>query len=184
LLFFIGYVGNVLGVTLRGVGIPWLKFDLPILTGCAIFTATITLTLKRWSAWERSLLAISLGALGWWMVLALVTAFWLPGASYLFLWPTLLGALGLGVSLQARAGSPTATIANLLCATPVLVLLPPLLRNLFDAFSLEAAAPGTILVVLFLGITLPVLEPVIAPSSSLKELATVARCQPRAMQHT
>jgi hypothetical protein len=183
LLFFSGYVGNIVGVTFRGVGIPWLKFDLPILTGCAIFTAVITLALKRWPAWERSFLALSAGALAWWVALALVTAFWLPGSSYLFAWPALLGALGLGVSIWAGPWSPAATIANLLCATPALVLLPPLVRNLFDALSLEAAAPGMILVVLFLGTTLPLLGPVIAPGSSSRKFPTVARPQLKVMQH-
>jgi len=166
LLFVVGFLWNVLGLLFYGVKVPWLKFDVPILTGCAMLTAAMTLVLKRWSAGARSLLALSLGALSWWLVLTLFTALWLPGSSYLFVWPTLFGVLGLGVSLRARPGATSARIMTLLCATPALVLFPPLFRNIFDGLSLELAAPGMILVVLFLGTMLPALEPLIVPKLS------------------
>lgn len=159
LLFGLGLVWNVLGVFFYGVGVSWLKFDVPILTGCAILTGAMTLALKRWSAVARSLVALSFGALFWWLVLTMITACWLPGGSYLFVWPTLFGAFGLGVSLAARTSATTTRMITLLCATPVLVLFPPLFRNMFDALSLHLAAPGMVLVALFLGTMLPALEP-------------------------
>ncbi len=180
LLFVLGFLWDVLGVLFYGIRVPWLKFDVPILTGCAILTATVTLLLKRWSAGARSLLALSLGALSWWVALTLITALWLPGSSYLFVWPTLFGVVGLGVSLGARTGAIPVRIMTLLCATPALVLFPPLFRNMFDGLSLDLAAPGMILVVLFLGTILPALEPLIVPSLTWHPLSKVSPAQPGA----
>jgi hypothetical protein len=163
LLFALGFVWNTVGLLFYGVSVSWLKFDVPILTGCAILTAMATLALKRWSAGTRSLTALSLGALFWWLALTLLTALWFPGGSYLFAWPTLFGVLGLGVSLVAQPGTTAQRATALLCTTPALVLFPPLVRNMFDALSLDQAAPGMMLVALVLGTMLPALEPLIAP---------------------
>src|SRR5262249_36095921 len=97
ILFVLGFVWDVLSLLCYGIRVPWLKFDVLILTGCAILTAVITLVLKRWSAGVRCLLDLSLGALSWWLALTLVTAWYFPGSSYLFVWPTLFGVLGLGL---------------------------------------------------------------------------------------
>jgi hypothetical protein len=177
LVFGLGFVWNVFGSEFYGVRVPWLKFDVPILTGCAIVIATVTLAFKRWSAGARSLPALSLGALSWWLALTLFTAWWHPGSSYLFVWPTLFGVLGLGISLEARTGSTAARIITLLCATPALVLFPPLFRNMFDALSLDLAAPGMILVALFLGTMVPALEPLFVRELSWHEPSRLS--QPR-----
>jgi hypothetical protein len=177
LLFGLGLVWNTLGVLFYGVRIPWLKFDVPILIGGAILTATATLALKRSTARVRSLVALSLGALSWWLALSLITAWWLPGSSYLFVWPTLFGVLGLGISMRARTRATAAGVVTLLCATPTLVLFPPLFRNMVDALSLDFAAPGMLLVVLFLGTMLPALEPLIVCERSWHPPAKLSQTQ-------
>jgi len=93
-------------------------------------------------------------------------------------WPTLFGVLGLGVSMGARAGAVSTRIITLLCATPALVLFPPLLRNMFDGLSLDLAAPGMIVVVLFLGSMLPALEPLIAPKLTWRQFPNVPQVRP------
>jgi len=99
------------------------------------------------------------------LVLSLVTAFWLPGASYLFVWPTLFGLLGLGVSIGLRPGSALAWFATLLCSIPSLILLPPLLRTTFDGLSLGMAAPTMIVVVLFAETLVPLGGSLVAPEA-------------------
>ena len=103
--------------------IPWQKYDVPIMTGCALVTAIVTLALERWSGSDRPLMALCLGAFFWWLVLSLATALWLPGASYLFVWPTLAGLLGLGISVQLRPGSVLAWVTTVLCSIPSLATL-------------------------------------------------------------
>jgi hypothetical protein len=117
---------------LDGAGVAWQKLDVPIMSGFAIFTAVVTLALKRWSGRWQPLAALCLGAFLWWVLLSLATALWFPGASYLFAWPTLAGLLGLGVSNLSRPDSVTTWVAGILCSIPSLVLLPPLIRTTFD----------------------------------------------------
>ena len=165
ILFLVGILWSVLSDLFNGGQIPWQKFDVPIMTGCALVTAMVTLALERWSGSRRSLVALCLGALFWWLMLSLATALWLPGASYLFVWPTLSGLLGLGISVQLRPGSVWAWVATVLCSIPSLVLMPPLIRATFDGLSLGMTAPIMILVVLFIGTILPLLGPFIAPEA-------------------
>ncbi|MFI5453847.1 MAG: M20/M25/M40 family metallo-hydrolase [Isosphaerales bacterium] len=146
-----------------GADFPWQKFDVPILTGFAALTTAVTLLVERWSGSRRSPEALCLGAFFWWVILSLATALWLPGASYLFVWPALSGLLGLGISVRLRPGSAPAWVATVLCSIPSLVLLPPLIRALFDGLSLGMMAPIIVLVVLFLGTMLPLLGPLVAP---------------------
>jgi uncharacterized membrane protein len=81
------------------------------------------------------------GAAAVWGILALLTALFLPGGSYLFLWPALLAGLGL---------SGLAAAAGWLLATPLLGLL-------FDALGLLAAAPAGLLMGLLITLSLPAL---------------------------
>ena len=106
----------------------------------------------------------------WWLILSLATALWLPGASYLFVWPTLAGLVGLGIKVKSRPGSVFAWFMTLLCSIPSLLLLPPLIRTTFNALSLDTAAPTVmILVVLFIGTTLPLLGPLVAREISPRQ---------------
>jgi len=131
-VFMLGFVWDVFAVQFYGSRVPWLKFGVLILTGCAIVTAAVTLALNRWSVGARSLVAFGFGALFWWLALTLITARWFPGSSYLFVWPTLFGVLGLGVSMRAQTRAIPVRITTLLCVTPALVLFPPLFHNMFD----------------------------------------------------
>jgi hypothetical protein len=149
-----------------GTEITWEKFDVPIMTGFALVATILTLALARSASKERSLIALASGALLWWLALSLATAFWLPGASYLFVWPTLAGLAGLGVSSRSRPGSALAWGAAVLASVPSLVLLPPLIRETFEGLSLRMAAPIVILVVLFIGTMLPILGPLVAVERS------------------
>ena len=165
ILFLGGILWSAVNDLFKSGHILWQKFDVPIMTGCALVTATVTLALERWSGSRRSLVALCLGALFWWLMLSLATALWLPGASYLFVWPTLSGLLGLGISVRLRPGSAWAWVATVLCSIPSLVLMPPLIRATFDGLSLGMTAPIMILVVLFIGTILPLLGPLVAPEA-------------------
>ncbi len=172
-LLAVGVFWNTVRSQLEKTAVSWEKLDVPILSGFAIFTASVTLAPARWSGRRRSQTGLCVGAFSWWMLLSLATAKWLPGGSYLFLWPTLTGLLGLGVSILLRPESVTARVAAVLCSIPPLVLFPPLLRIVFDALSAAMTspivvfvvlmAPIVILVVLFLGTMLPLFGPLIAP---------------------
>jgi hypothetical protein len=168
----VGVLWNITRGLLERSSVSWQKHDAAILFGFAILTAMLTLVLARWSGRRRSLTGLCLGAFSWWVVFSLATAHWLPGASYLFVWPTLFGLLGLCVSILSRPDSVKAQVAAVLCSTPSLVLLPPLISVVFDVLSAGMTAPIVVflvlmvpivsLVVLFLGTMVPILGPLIA----------------------
>ena len=54
----------------------------------------------------------------------------------------------------------------LVAAIPALVLMPPIIRNTFDGLGPRMAGLLMILVTLFLGAILPLLEPLIRPEGS------------------
>jgi hypothetical protein len=139
--------------------IPWLKYDVVIMTSCALLSTTITMALARWWANHRPFFGLVLGAFSWWLALSLATALWLPGASYLFVWPTLCGLLGLFITRWLSSGSLLAWVATLCCSVPSLLLIAPLLRATFDGLSLPFLAPTMILVVLFAEVLMPIWGP-------------------------
>jgi Peptidase family M28 len=163
ILFLVGMFWTVLrDLFTTGAAIPWQQYDVAIMTVCALLTATATLALERLSGYHRPLIALCMGALFWWLVLSLATALWLPGASYLFVWPTLAGLLGLFIKVHLRHEAVLAWVVTLFCSIPSLLLLPPLIRTTFDGLSLAMTVPIMILVVMFTGTTLPILGPLIA----------------------
>lgn len=81
------------------------------------------------------------GGLLLWLLLLLASSILIPGASYLFTWPLLIGLLAWGI-LLGRAWPPRTlgTLALLLVgALPALLLLSPVVHQLFVALSLSLA---------------------------------------------
>ncbi|WP_165922330.1 M20/M25/M40 family metallo-hydrolase [Pseudonocardia endophytica] len=94
-------------------------------------------------------------------VLGLVTAFATPGMSFLFAWPALGLALGLGVAILLRERPAAATAAVTVGAIPAVVLLVPFG---WAAFALSGISDGLPVVVLVL--TLAALTAVLVPTST------------------
>ena len=163
-LCLLGLCSSVLRELLHTAAVPWLKYDVSIMTAFALVAAAITALWTR--LWVRShqLKALILGALCWWLGLSLATAIWLPGASYLFVWPTLGSMLGLAIASRCLPGSPLASAANLLGAIPALLLLVPLIRTTFDGLSLPMTAPIMVFVVVTVGVLMPLWGPLILPA--------------------
>jgi len=65
ILFILGIAWSTLRDVLNGGHVPWLKFDVLIMTGCALFTTVVTLALARRSASRRLHVALSLGVFSW-----------------------------------------------------------------------------------------------------------------------
>ncbi len=140
---------------------PWLKYDVFIMTAFAVLSVAITVAIARWWANSRPLWGLVLGALFWWLGLSLATATWLPGASYLFVWPTLGGLIGLLISSRFARGSAPAWAAAFVGSIPALLLVAPLIRTTFDGLSLPMAEPVMVLVVLFAGVLMPLWGPLV-----------------------
>src|SRR6185437_5907825 len=80
------------------------------------------------------------GALVVWVALTLVTTVTLPGASYLFLWPALLGTFALLFSFGgAGVGWRKSFFLSLLTAVPAPLLLAPAAFLLYQAITIGIA---------------------------------------------
>lgn len=104
--------------------------------------------------------AIALAVLGWFAGLTALTAMTLPGASYMFAWPTLAGVLALGIALRWTSGESAVRLVTLAVAAAVVIAvdLPPM-ALLVSAFSVGASAvPLLSLTALGLAATTPLLE--------------------------
>ena len=161
ILWLLGAGWSVLRDVSSRPAIPWLKYDVAIMTVCALLTAAITMGLARWWSDRRPFLGLVLGGFSWWLALSLATAIWLPGASYFFVWPTICGLLGLCISIRLAPGSLMAWGITLACSVPSLLVVAPLIRATFDGLGLPLISPIMILVVLFTEVLMPIWGPLV-----------------------
>jgi len=111
---------------------------------------------------------LSLAALLWWVVLMIVTAFYLPGGSYLLTWPLLFGLVGVAVALAfPQLGRVKILAVATLCVLPGLFLFAPMIHSLGVALALSSPAILQVPVVLLLGLLIPQLYAVLKSSGWL-----------------
>lgn len=101
---------------------------------------------------------LAVGALGCWLCLAALTGIYLPGASYLFMWPLLFSLLGLAFTFvsKGRGALSVKELAVLTaCALPGIILLTPMVNLIYTGLGVGWAAAVMVLVVLLLGLLIP-----------------------------
>jgi len=135
---------------------------------------TIVLTPKR-----VQIESLATGALLWWFVLMLVTSLLLPGASFVFQWPLLFGLIAAGWLVLAPEKLNnhrwlTPMIISL-CALPVLILMAPIVYQVFLGMTLNWLPMIMAIVVLLFGLLLPQLKLIGSPFKwALPGVVTVA----------
>jgi hypothetical protein len=118
---------------------------------------------------------LTVGALLWWLVLMIVTAFYLRGASFLLTWPLLFGLVGVAVALAfPQLGRVKILAIATLCALPGLFLLAPTIHSLGVALALSSPAMMQVPVVLLLGLLIPQLYALVKSSGWLLPSAMAA----------
>lgn len=138
-----------------------------------IWTTLYTLLRKKISAE-----ALALGSFAAWTVLAGITAGFLHGASYVFLWPLAGGLIALvaaRMALTKQEPSPFWVVMVCVLALPAIVILVPLVSGLFTALGLTLQGALAIAVVtgLGLGVFLPQLELITQPNSRMASLVAI-----------
>lgn len=99
------------------------------------------------------------GALLWWLLLLLASAFALPGGSFLYAWPLAFALVGLGVVLASgEAPAAKGIVAVALSAAPGVALVAPLVYLFFVMLGLDLAGLFVALPVLLLGLCVPLLR--------------------------
>ena len=128
---------------------------------------------------------LTTGALFWWLILMILVCVYMPGASYLFTWPLLFSLAPLWLMLKGRASEDVSPwerpsigllIVLWLCALPGLVLVTPLLYQIFIGLTLGSVWVVVILLVLLLGLLVPHLSLVARPYRWLLPGAAALAC--------
>jgi peptidase M28-like protein len=112
--------------------------------------------------------SLAVGSLLWWFLLMVGTSVLMPGATFVFHWPLLFSLLGLGwMMLSAppeRAGRSILNIVVLtLCALPGIILMAPVIFQIFVGLTLNWSFLVIALLVLLFGLLLPQLRLIATP---------------------
>jgi hypothetical protein len=129
----------------------------------ALATTSAVYTLMRDRANVENL---GVGALLWWLILMVVTSFFLPGGSFLFHWPLLFSLIGLGWIILAPESKTNGSLNLLilsLCAVPGIILVVPTTYQIFVGLTLNWVALVIAMVVLLFGLLVPHLRIIAAP---------------------
>ncbi|HEV3468280.1 MAG TPA: M28 family peptidase [Pyrinomonadaceae bacterium] len=129
------------GLVLLALGAGWVVYALP-------FRGT-----RAENLWA--------GALAWWLLLLLVTAFALPLGSFLYAWPLAFALAGLWAVLASR-GAGTFTAKNIFVvaasAAPGVALVAPLVYMFFMMLGLGLIGFFSVMPLLTLGLCVPLLR--------------------------
>jgi len=123
------------------------------LLGIGLLSAGVYAASSGW--WSRRLRPADLlvAALICWALLALASAWRLPGASYLFAWPLMFAALGLFWCRDGMGRDPTGQMVVLaLAALPTLLFLVPVIQGVETSLTLDMIAVPMVLLVLAMGL--------------------------------
>ncbi len=101
------------------------------------FNAAIHVALRR----RISVQNLFIGAAFWWVMLAVLSSIFMPGASYLFIWPVLFNLAGMAFLFRHRTwrtDSLTTVIVIIAGALPIVLLWPPIIHLIFMALRFDA----------------------------------------------
>lgn len=95
------------------------------------------------------------GGMLWWLILTVASSLFLPGASYLFMWPLLFSMLGLLLMLTVGRKF---LLLGYLYAIPVIIVFVPVIYQVFQALSLSIIGPLMLAVALLCALLIPHLQ--------------------------
>src|ERR1039457_6145719 len=122
----------------------------------------VAVTAALFALFQRRARVLNLwaGALLCWLLLALATSVYIPGATYLFLWPMLFSTIALSIFAMRPERGATVGSVILLCgfALPGLIMMAPTIELLFQSLTMRMAFVGAFATVLLLGLLIPCLN--------------------------
>ena len=100
----------------------------------------------------------AVGALVWWLAVLAALEVFLPGGSYLAMWPLFFSALGLGVLFllpDCERPAPWAIAVTTLFALPGIAIFAPMYRAFLSTLMILFAPGLSLVIVLMLGLLIP-----------------------------
>jgi hypothetical protein len=137
-----------------------------LLLGFLALALAITSALFTFVRDRANVESLATGALLWWLLLMLGASVLLPGATFVLHWPLLFSLLGLGWLILAPARKRSDLLNSLilsLCALPGIILMAPLIYQIFVGLTLNWTVVIVALVVSLCGLLLPHLRLIAAP---------------------
>ncbi|MGH9761340.1 MAG: M28 family peptidase, partial [Blastocatellia bacterium] len=128
------------------------------LAAFAGLTIAASVVIYHWCGKRANVESLASGAAICWLVVSVASAIYLPGGSFIFVWPFLFATFGLMFLLMRPAGSEGSLLsAVVLClsAAPTVILLSPLVSSLYLLTSLNLAGGLVIVVALMLALLVP-----------------------------
>ena len=128
------------------------------LVSFVFFTIAIVTMLNLWFLKKSRTENVLAGGLLWWLILTIVTSLYLPGASYVFMWPLLFSLLGLLLILTVRRNQRPERkllLVGYLYAIPVIIVFVPVIYQIFQAVGLSMIAPLMLAVALLCALLVP-----------------------------
>jgi hypothetical protein len=121
-----------------------------------LLTLAVFAALYNWFRRLSSVENLTAGALLCWVLLAVAVSILVPGASYLLVWPLLSALAGAAVLFVKREGESASKWTVLaLTALPAVALFSPLVRQIFEALTLNSVGVVAVLLVLLCGLLVP-----------------------------
>ncbi|RUT35560.1 M20/M25/M40 family metallo-hydrolase [Paenibacillus zeisoli] len=124
--------------------------------GLLLFMLLIVIPLIRWLSGYIRTNNLWAGTLLLWTILSVMTALYLPGGSYLFLWPMMFSIIGLTLSLAMKEGSWT--WFSLGFSLPGFLLMTPICYIVYILVTLQVAPAVMVLPAIALTLIYPLIS--------------------------
>ena len=142
-----------------------------------LLALAVVAALYNWFRRRSGVCNLTTGALLWWVLLAVGVSLSMPGASYLPVWPLLCALAGTAALfvLPERQSTVRGVVLALTAVTSV-ALFAPLVPQVFDGLTLNAAGPVAVLLALVCGLLVPHLQVLAGTKPWVFPLAAAALC--------
>ncbi len=130
------------------------------LSSFVIVAVALTSTIYTLMSRKVNAQSLATGGMAWWVILMLVSSWYLPGGSFLLIWPLCFSVLGVGLIVLTKdpeqgSRSFSGWVSLILIAVPGIVLLAPIAYQIFIGLTLEWTYLIVAIEVLLLGLLVP-----------------------------
>ncbi|HSD47361.1 MAG TPA: M28 family peptidase [Pyrinomonadaceae bacterium] len=138
-----------------------------LMFGFAALAIAITFAVYTFVRDRAGVESLAVGSLLWWVLLMIFTSIFLPGATFIFHWPLLFSLLGLGWTMFSSRKKPGNGLMNFVvlgvCALPAIILMAPVIYQIFVGLTLNFSFLIIALLVLLFGLLIPQLRLIATP---------------------
>lgn len=145
--------------------------------GFVFLSCAVVCSLYNWFRKKTGVPNLAVGGLLWWLIPALLVSVFIPGGSYLLIWPLLFALLGLGLLFAWEGQSQVQKIVVLaLYAIPGIFLFTQMIYQILIAMTFNVASIVLLMLVLLFGLLIPHLDLIAKPGKWLFPATAIVIC--------